>query len=57
MIMGFLFLFLDVPGAQTERRSDSGPVRRLLGGEASQAADFALPPEQLRYLDGLAGRG
>jgi hypothetical protein len=45
VVMGFLFLFLGVPGAQTGRRSDAGPVRGLLGGEASQAADLALPLE------------
>ena len=28
--------------AQTERRSDSGPARSLLGGKASPAADFTL---------------
>src|SRR5688572_9861622 len=28
----------NVPGAQTERRSDAGPVRSLLGGKASPAA-------------------
>ena len=26
------------PGAQTERRSDAGPVRGLLGGKTSPAA-------------------
>jgi hypothetical protein len=31
-----------VPGAQTERRDDAGPVRSLLGGQASPAAHFTL---------------
>jgi len=42
-----------IPGAQTERRGEAGPVRDLLGGVSSPAAFFTARSFLLCLASGL----